>query len=179
MSEMSVIVAVSRTSLGIGMKGQLPWRLLSDMKRFRILTSTTTDPTIPNAVVMGHNTWKSLPRACRPLVGRFNIILTRDVSKVHGLSDPNVIAVSNLEEALEAASKCAHIFIIGGQHVYTEALSHPRCTRIYMTMIDGTYACDTFFPDIANKLGFVQASTSEQLTERDIVYRYIEYVRSI
>ena len=55
----------------IGRGAALPWRLGADMRRFRALTQG-------KPVIMGRKTWESLPR--KPLVGRMNIVLSRDGS---------------------------------------------------------------------------------------------------
>src|SRR5579864_9211919 len=55
----------------IGKDGGLPWRLKSDLAIFRAVT-------MGKPVIMGRKTWESLPK--RPLVGRTNIVLSRDGS---------------------------------------------------------------------------------------------------
>src|SRR4030095_12361844 len=55
----------------IGRDGKLPWRLKSDMAIFRAVT-------MGKPVIMGRKTWESLPK--RPLVGRTNIVLSKDAS---------------------------------------------------------------------------------------------------
>src|SRR5438874_2876447 len=55
----------------IGRDGKLPWRLKSDLAIFRAVT-------MGKPVIMGRRTWESLPK--KPLVGRTNIVLTRDGS---------------------------------------------------------------------------------------------------
>ncbi|KAK2811098.1 hypothetical protein FQN50_002434 [Emmonsiellopsis sp. PD_5] len=71
--------------LGIGHAGTLPWpRIKSDMTFF---SRVTTRPPPPhektnsiNAVIMGRKTYDSLPARFRPLPGRVNVVITRDVS---------------------------------------------------------------------------------------------------
>lgn len=94
----------SRTHLGIGHNGNLPWpRIKSDMGFFARFTtrpppvaiattgSTSTEPTsvvqtgvsapdVVNAVVMGRKTYDSLPARFRPLPRRLNVVVTRDES---------------------------------------------------------------------------------------------------
>src|SRR3954447_10403878 len=55
----------------IGRDGELPWRLKTDMANFRAVT-------MGKPVIMGRKTWESLPK--KPLVGRTNIVLSRDGS---------------------------------------------------------------------------------------------------
>jgi dihydrofolate reductase/thymidylate synthase len=177
MAELAVIVAVARESLGIGYKGQIPWSLPSDLKRFREITTAPTIDGGINAVIMGRKTWESLPVRYRPLSNRLNIILTSDSSKSLDATNNLVATAGCLDEALLRASECDRIFVIGGASVYREALHHPRCTRVYTTMIDGEYTCDTYFPDILESLGFVQSDSSTQLIERHVSYQYVEYSR--
>ena len=64
---------------GIGLNGKLPWRLKEDMKIFKRITTTiqnSDDKNKLNAVIMGKNTWESIPLKFRPLSNRINIILS-------------------------------------------------------------------------------------------------------
>jgi dihydrofolate reductase len=72
-----VVVAASENG-GIGVNGQLPWRLKGDMAFFKALTSGTHGPPGRRAVIMGRKTWESIPPSFRPLAGRTNVVLTRD-----------------------------------------------------------------------------------------------------
>ena len=78
---MCLVVAASQ-QLGIGLAGQLPWRLPGDMAAFKRITTTTAATAArsgtTNAVVMGRKTWDSIPAKFRPLPGRTNVVLTRN-----------------------------------------------------------------------------------------------------
>ena len=58
--------------LGIGSKGQLPWRMKKEMQYFTRMTKGEGQ----NAVLMGRNTWESIPSKFRPLKERYNVIIT-------------------------------------------------------------------------------------------------------
>ena len=73
----NLIVAACGKSLGIGLNGELPWRLKSEMKYFAETTSRTKDPDKINAVIMGRKTWESIPIKFKPLKNRFNVVLSR------------------------------------------------------------------------------------------------------
>ena len=73
----NLIVAACGKSLGIGLNGELPWKLKSEMKYFAETTSKTKDIDKINAVIMGRKTWESIPLKFRPLKNRFNVILSR------------------------------------------------------------------------------------------------------
>ena len=63
----ALVVAMAENR-AIGLGGNLPWHLSSDMRYFRKIT-------MGKPIVMGRLTFKSLGRA---LPGRVNIVLTRD-----------------------------------------------------------------------------------------------------
>jgi dihydrofolate reductase/thymidylate synthase len=181
--EMSIVVAVARSSWGIGIKNQLPWRLPSDMKRFRDITTRTVDPSKQNAVIMGRKTWESLPEKHRPLANRLNVILTRNAELRKELSgQEHVVSASCLEDALQSLSQrndCGHVFVIGGESVYEEALRDPRCHRAYITMVEGDFECDAFFPSKIKDLGFLETETSERFVENDIAFRFVQMERKM
>ena len=68
----ALVVAMGENR-AIGLDGDLPWRLRSDMKFFRSVT-------MGKPVVMGRRTFESLPRV---LDGRLNIVLTRNIDAVY------------------------------------------------------------------------------------------------
>lgn len=133
--KVSLVVAVARNGI-IGADGDMPWRLSSDLKRFRALT-------MGHPVVMGRRTFASIGK---PLDGRFNVVLTRDPA----FAAEGVAVASDLSSALNLARDDAkargscEIFVIGGGAVYAEAL--PLADRIYLTEVAAEPAGDTRFP---------------------------------
>lgn len=116
-----VVVAATR-EMGIGKDGKLPWRLPSDLKFFKEVTVTTSDPGKKNAVVMGRKTWESIAPEHRPLPGRLNVVLTRSGSFDIATAE-NVVICGSMASALEllaASPYCLSIdkvFIIGGGQI--------------------------------------------------------------
>lgn len=67
---MKIIAILAMTDKGIiGHDNSLIWNIPEDMKHFRELTSG-------NVVIMGKNTYFSLPEKFRPLPNRRNIVFT-------------------------------------------------------------------------------------------------------
>ena len=116
-----VVVAATR-NMGIGKDGKLPWNLPSDLKFFKELTISTSDPGKKNAVVMGRKTWESIPLKYRPLPGRLNLVLTRsgslDIATVE-----NVVVCGSMLSALKLLAESPYclsierVFVIGGGQV--------------------------------------------------------------
>jgi len=129
---LAIVVAHSANRV-IGHEGALPWRLPSDLRRFRELTSGHT-------VLMGRRTYESLPDAFRPLPDRRNLVLSSDPA--YRAQGAEVFA--SLPEALAACE--GDCFVIGGEVTYRDAL--PLCERLYTTEIDAEMEGDAFFPEL-------------------------------
>jgi len=128
----SLIVAASTNNV-IGAQGELPWRLSSDLKRFKAIT-------MGKPIVMGRLTYESIGRA---LPGRQNIVITRQAEfKAEGCD-----VVQSIDAAIAAAGDAEEIVIIGGSHIYQEFL--PRADRIYLTRVQADVEGDTYLPDLA------------------------------
>ncbi|MEO8113449.1 MAG: dihydrofolate reductase [Phenylobacterium sp.] len=111
----------------IGKGGGLPWRLKSDLAIFRAVT-------MGKPIIMGRKTWESLPK--RPLVGRTNIVLSRDGSfEPHG-----AVVCEDFSEAVSIAREQAEedgrdeFCVIGGASLFELAL--PKARRLYLTEVD-------------------------------------------
>ena len=123
----------------IGRDGTLPWRLKSDLANFRAVT-------MGKPVIMGRKTWESLPR--KPLVGRTNIVLSRDGS----FEPKGAVVCEDFAEAVgmareQAADDGASEFcVIGGASLFELALQ--RAGRIYLTDIDAEVEGDVVLSPI-------------------------------
>ena len=173
MRQFSIIVAFD-SQYGIGKAGQLPWRLPSDLKHFKEITSAVLNHPKKNAVIMGRKTWDSLPEKFRPLPGRVNLVLSRE-AQLNLPSD--VLLAQSLEEALNKLSipDIENIFVIGGAQIYALAIDHPSCQKIYVTHVKGEYGCDAFFPPISKQ--FFPVSASEECKDGDVVFHFSDYLR--
>lgn len=116
-----VVVAATR-EMGIGKDGKLPWKLPSDLKFFKELTMSTSDPAKKNAVIMGRRTWESIPVERRPLRGRLNVVLTRSGSFDIATME-NVVICSSMNSALDLLASSPYcfstekVFVIGGGQI--------------------------------------------------------------
>ena len=129
----SLIAAMDKNRV-IGQNGRLPWRLPADMRRF-------VDLTLGKPVIMGRKTYDSLPPRFRPLPGRLNIVVTRNVD----YKAPGAIVAHSVEEALSAAGEVEEIVIVGGADLFRRLM--PVVNRLYLTQIHGTAEGDVFFPE--------------------------------
>ena len=153
-----IIVAMSKNRV-IGNNNELIWKLSSDLKRFKELTTG-------HPVVMGRKTYESIGR---PLPNRRNIIITRNSEyEVEGCE-----TVSSLEEALLLTNN--DCFIIGGGEIYKQSLE--IADKIYLTVVHNEFEGDTQFPELDETWAKIDVKgfTSDDKNEYD--YSFIEYER--
>lgn len=141
---MYLIVAIDQNN-GIGQNGLLPWRLKDDMRFFQETTSKISSPDKQNVVIMGRTTWESIPEGHRPLKNRINFVLTRNPD----YQAAGAQTFNSLEQSLQNIPPNAEkIFIIGGGQLFHETIKHPQTEGIYITQLQHTFDCDTFFPQL-------------------------------
>lgn len=151
--KISIVAAIGKNR-ELGKDNRLLWYIPEDLKRFKKLTQN-------HPIIMGRKTYESIGK---PLPNRTNIIITRDPS----FQAPNCIVTYSLEEALDVAKgieknpevlreshlggvtyltprDSGEIFIIGGGQIFEQAL--PLTDKLYLTIVDGVFDADTFFPD--------------------------------
>ena len=157
---MQAIVAVSQ-SWGIGKGGDLLFRLPSDLRRFKTMTTGHT-------VIMGRKTLDSLPGG-KGLPHRRNLVLSRQSD----FAPDRAEVIHSVEDILKTAEDDA--FVIGGQQVYEQLL--PYCTRVHVTKVLSDPEADAFFPDLDKLPGWKVASAGEMLTENGLSFQYVEYIR--
>lgn len=129
---------------GIGYNNRLPWKIPSELKKFKKITETTKDPSKQNAVIMGRNTWESIGY---PLSNRLNIVLT--TKKNYEINNSNVIVVNNLHSAVNICedNDIEEIYIIGGEKLYRNIFfnNHYTINSIIMSvMFYNKYNIDTY-----------------------------------
>lgn len=148
----SLIVAMDERR-GIGKAGGLPWRLSSDLKRFRELT-------MGHHLVVGRKTFESIGK---PLPGRQMIIVTRNET----YRRDNCLIAHSVEDAVQMAKDRGEteLFICGGAAIYAGALCVSN--RLYLTRVHATVDADVFFPDIDESAWIEKESESHAADEKN------------
>lgn len=129
----SAIVAVSKNGV-IGQNGQIPWYLPADLKYFKKIT-------MGHPVIMGRKSFVSIGR---PLPGRENIVITRDIY----FAASGCLIARNIAEAIEIAASTGkkEAFIIGGGEIYQQSIA--LWDKLYLTRVDIEVKGDVFFPEL-------------------------------
>ncbi|KAA0701184.1 dihydrofolate reductase [Neorhizobium sp. P12A] len=163
----TIVVAVSRNGI-IGREGGLPWRLSTDLKRFK--ASTLGKP-----VVAGRKTFESFGK---PLPGRPNIVITRD----RDYSPADVHVVHSLVEAYRLAEQVAgemgaeEICIIGGGDIYRQAMDD--ADKLLITHVETEVDGDTSFPPVDPAIWQSIEEIAVPAGEKDnYPTRFVTYVR--
>lgn len=162
----SIIAAVAENRV-IGSDGKMPWRLSTDMKRFKRLT-------MGKPVVMGRKTFESIGK---PLAGRLNVVVTRQP----GFRQEGVAVAASLDAALALAMEAAgsengEVIVAGGGEIYAAAIG--LADRLYITHVEACPEGDTRFPDIDPAVWRATATESVPAAEKDsAASRFVIYER--
>ncbi|KAG5888002.1 hypothetical protein JTB14_016626 [Gonioctena quinquepunctata] len=175
------LIAAACENMGIGKNNNLPWRLKTEMEYFTRLTTKTEDSEKKNIVIMGRRTWDSIPKKFKPLGKRINFVLSRSELDLKNYED--VYSFKSLEECIERLEDdefrklYEHVWVIGGSHIYKEAMESNNFYRLYLTKILKHFDCDTFFPELPPNL--VKTSDPDvpegKQIENDIEFVYNVY----
>ncbi|MBF0664659.1 MAG: dihydrofolate reductase [Brevundimonas sp.] len=164
---LALVVARARNGV-IGKDGGLPWRLRSDLQRFKAVT-------MGKPCIMGRRTWDSLP--LKPLPGRLNLVLSKDES----FEAKGALVCTTLDEAVEIARETAEedgvdeVCVIGGTALFAAAL--PRAKRLYLTEVEAEPEGDAVFPAF-DEGAWVEVSSEAvaagEKDDHDFVFRVLE-----
>ncbi len=159
MKNISIIAAIGK-NLELGKNNQLIWKFKEDMQFFKKYT-------INKPIVMGYNTFISLPKL---LPNRLHIVLT---SKKIELGE-QVIVVNSIDELLEKIINYPEVMVIGGASIYKQMLEYSD--KMYLTEIDAEAKdADVYFPKF-NKKEWDSKLLSEQV-EDNIKFKHLVYTR--
>jgi dihydrofolate reductase len=164
----SIVVAVSENGV-IGREGDMPWKLSTDLKRFKALT-------IGKPVVVGRKTLESF--GGKPLPGRPHVIVTRNPD----FALEGTVTAGSVRQGLAEAQRIAtqtgasEVCVIGGGEIYSQTMEVADIlyvTHVETSIEDG----DTFFPVIDPTVFEKHEETRVEGGERDnyptrfVVYR--------
>ena len=135
--KIAMIVAMDEQGI-IGSGNDLPWKLSTDMQRFKTLTTSDGN----NAVIMGRKTWDSLPKKFKPLSNRINIVMSRNTD----WSEVGIQTALYPGRAIEIAyaEACEECWIIGGSQIYSLFLDY--VDEIHSTTVHTKKSGDVSFP---------------------------------
>ena len=151
----SLIAAMGKNRV-IGNKGRLPWHMPADLKYYK-------EKTKGKPIIMGRKTFDSMDNKALP--NRVNIIMTHEKD----YKAEEAIVVHSADEALKAAGNVPEVMVIGGSYIFKEFL--PRANRLYLTIIDGDFKGDTFFPEY-DITQWKETSYEEHERDKDNPYDY-------
>jgi len=155
----SIIVAIDE-NYAIGKDNDLLWHISGDLKRVKKLTTG-------NVIIMGRNTYLSLPK--RPLPNRINMVITDKQGEIFN----DCVMAYSFKEALDKMSNTKENFIFGGASVYKQFF--PLATKLYLTKVHKSYNADVFFPEIDYSKWDIESK--EDFLNNDPPYSYEVYNR--
>ena len=158
---MELIVAVY-DDWGIGRDGTQPIALKTDRKFFREQTKGAM-------VIVGRRTIDDFPGK-KPLPGRVNVALSRNVDEIPGFT-----VVHSPQEAAELAKTAERAMIIGGGSIYRQML--PYCDKAIVTKVHVTPESDTYFPNLDEDPQWVLSQVIQSGEEDGIGYEMCLYIR--
>ncbi|MBE9467188.1 MAG: dihydrofolate reductase [Bacteroidetes bacterium] len=162
MKNISIIVAIAK-NYAIGKDNELLWHISNDLKRFKKLTSGHT-------VIMGQNTFDSLPNGALP--NRTNVVITFNKD----LQIPGCIMAYSIQDAIKKCDNNDEVFVIGGGSIYKQFFQF--ADKIYLTLVHENFDADTFFPKIElNKWSIIEQTDFPTDDKSKYAYSFITYVK--
>lgn len=129
-----IIVAVDKNG-AIGKDNDLLYYIKEDLKNFKEITEG-------NVVVMGRNTWDSLP--IKPLPNRQNVILTNSDNIFEGAD-----VLHSLDEVKKLKStEKKDVYVIGGASVYNQSIEDNIIDEAHITFVNDEYEGADVFVNI-------------------------------
>lgn len=159
------IVAAIDSRRGIGKDNDLLFKIDADWKRMNALTAN-------HPLVMGRRTFESIGRKLGN--GRTSIVVTRDPANLAEIPYKADIVVPTLEQGIEEGRKSPggeEVVVFGGGQIFTEAVDKGLVDVLHLTIVDGDYGADTFFPDYS---AFGNVLHEEQGQEGEYHYIFLD-----
>jgi dihydrofolate reductase len=157
----SIIVAAADNGV-IGHKNELPWRLSTDLRRFKRLT-------MGHHLIMGRKTFDTVGR---PLPGRTIVVISRSLER----APDGILLARSLDQALHLAAGDDEVFIAGGGEIYRLAL--PLADRIYLTRVHANPEGDTWFPEVDETAWHLQSRQDHEADNKNQYrFSFLDYAR--
>lgn len=159
-----LIAAVAKNGV-IGKENDLVWRIPTDFKRFKALTSG-------NYILMGRKTFESLGK---PLPNRTHLVITRnpefEVPEGHHVFE-------SVEEAFIYCSKIGveKLYVIGGGEIYKQTIG--IADELVITEVEASPEGDTYFPEIdLNNWKEISRESHPADEKNQFPFSFVDYVR--
>ena len=164
MKQQVTLIAVVARNGAIGVRGDQPFHISEDFKRFKALT-------MGKPIIMGRRTFEALPKGALP--GRRNIVVSRNSD----YQPAGVEVVASIEDALRLVHDAPEVMVIGGGQIYGQSM--PLANRLELTVVDADVVdADTFFPHVDEALWHKERE-SECFTDprSGADYQFVSFVR--
>lgn len=163
----SVVVAMD-SKRGIGKDNKLLFRIKEDFQRMRKIIKG-------KPIIMGRKTYESMLTYTggKVILGSTNIVVTHDENYAQKHKEGCVVVYS-LDEAMEKAfeEKGDEIIIFGGAQIFKQVM--PIIDRLYLTIVEGDFGADTFFPDYSE---FKKVIFEEEHESDGLKYKFLDLER--
>ncbi|XP_059834578.1 zgc:153031 isoform X1 [Hypanus sabinus] len=146
------LIAAADSELGIGLGGHLPWDLPNEFNWFVSRITAISELGKKNMLIWGRH---SAVSPSQPLPNCYRVCLSRTLRCVPPGADHicrDFASAIQLASLPPLSDTIETIWVLGGTHVYQEALKHPNCEQIYLTNIMACFNCDTFFPEFDQEI---------------------------
>lgn len=163
------LIYAQGTNGAFGLNNKLPWgRIKEDMQHFASITKG-------GAVLMGRNTWESLPEAYRPLPDRTNLVMTH--SKIELPKGHHCVSSFDAAMAWAKCSRRDELWIIGGAQLL-QSMQHHASVAI-VTEIDTACSFDVKAPELDKSwvLKDSRPASCEGIGQFGTTYRFHTYRR--
>jgi len=161
--KLNLILARARNG-AIGNNNALPWHLPEDMAHFK-------RNTLGCPVIMGRKTWDSLPPKFRPLPGRLNVVVTRQIE----WQADGAVAANSLQAACAACPPDSTAWVIGGAELYAQALV--LANTAVVTEIDADFEGDAFAPQFGPE--WREVTRDSHLSSTGLGYSFVTYQKDV
>lgn len=204
MKNINIIAAVDK-KYGIAKNGIIPWYIKRDLLFFNAITTgqnyLQNHLQKQNVVILGKNSWKTMPDKCRGLSNRINIVVSTTMTKGELDNDNKTgakcVLVTSLDDAFEFCERNCEsineIFVCGGVNIYKKSIKKCIISTIYITYINEDYNCTSIFPVKTMNEYFSRSHVDQNVIDKfdnvtivkyDIVhnkdeYQYLNLLKSI